>query len=673
MPQRSAAGSGAPAKRAPTAKRQLDADAAAGRLDAALDRLAGVADAQRAAALGRIYKAVASLMEHEAGARALVERGARFDSAGVFRGGAWARAERLLAHLVPGGLLADDVTASIEIMSEMRMLAIADGRLDAPISSQDAREFLRRVLVLCLPMLSPTGSEDERVRPKTYRRARALLTTLLERLSPSMVRDAFVAEVDALCAQRPIQTTRARTLIAQVVSLPGVSEHEVTEKRLELYALAVGRPSPLSQAHPDAADYERTLASTDDNGIEEESRSFATALRLTGLGNRYHATLVRHLAAHAPTRIGPALGLDAMGEAALQQQLDVVCELIHVAITPETCDALYGLARALERGLLSRRVVVKSLQRIATLSLHASATKLLMSRIDAASSVHANTLLLAGAISVLGQPLGIGQGNNPTCQSARALSLWSAHAPGYLLSLLIRAASDGRVELEFEGAALASDQIAGGVAQRIDPDLDAVSLILVPHLDRLYDAMALRASGRDQDLHRWVNPALYGRWVPLGFACAIHPHTRTVTGYERFVRLFYATHHPAYNDGEELLYPNPVGVLVTNVHGKLLGAHAVSLLRVDPDPRGEMRAYFFNPNNEGRQAWGESSVVSVSGNGEIPGESSLPFARFAARLYAFHYHPLEGGDPDAVPDALVESVTADSRASWGLSYAWSAE
>jgi hypothetical protein len=359
-----------------------------------------------------------------------------------------------------------------------------------------------------------------------------------------------------------------------------------------------------------------------------------------------------------------------VGEATLHQQIEAVRELVDVAIHAETCDAIYGLAGVLERGLVCRRAVVKGLKRLTTLSLHSSATKGLMDKLRAGSSVNANALLLAGAISVLGQPLGVGQGNNPTCQSARAISLWSLHAPGYLLNLLIRAASDGAIHLDFEGIVLQSELLTGGVATTIHPDLDPVSLVLVPHLDRLYDAMAVRSLGRGMDVHRWVNPALYGRWVPLGFACAIDELTRYVTRYDQFVRRFYATHHPSFNDGDDLSYPNPVGILVTDAHGRMLGAHAVSLLRVEPDPQGELRAYFFNPNNEGRQVWGPHTVVSVSGNGEIPGESSLPFARFAARLYAFHYYTLEGGDLDAVPDSLVAAVTEDSKQSWGRAYQW---
>ncbi len=650
----------------PTVDAQLAG--AVAKLDAALQDLGKATAGTRPTRLNVLCRAVHELLDHADGIDALAERALRVEEAGVFAHGAWSDPSKLLPHLVAGGLLADDTTAAIELLSEVRMLAIAEGRLQSSVSRADAREFLREVVVRNLALLSEGGTEDERNRAKSHVRARQLLQFLIDHLSPALVRDALVAELDELCAQRPILTRRARLMIERAAQLPRAGEHR-SEERLELYRLAVSEPSPLSQLHRDTVAYQRALGSADAHTLDQEVRAFATSLRLTGVGNAYHSLLLRQLAADRPTRIGAALGLDAVGEANLAQQADLVGDLIHVAISPETCDSIYGLARVLERGVLSRRVVAKSLRRLIQLTLHTSATRSLMGRLEAGSSLHANALLVAGTIGLLGQPLGVGQGNNPTCQSARALSLWSLHAPGYLLSLLIQAARDGAVQLDFEGLPLRSDQLTGGLAPKLDVELDPVSLILVPHLDRLYDAMVARASGRGQDPHRWVNPAFYGRWVPTGFSCAIDP-VGTVVRYEAFLRGFFATHHPAYNDGDDLLYPNPVGILVTDVHGNLLGPHAVSLLRVEPDPHGDLRAYFFNPNNEGRQNWGRGVAVSVSGNGEVPGESSLPFAQFASRLYAYHFHPQEGGDAEAVPDAVIAAVTEASKQSWGRSYRW---
>lgn len=651
-------------------------ETAAAAFEAALETLASSpspgADGEQGKPIDGVYDAVDALALLTGGLEVLSDRTPQAVSAGVLAGGPWEDPAKLLPHLVRGGLLADRKTAAAEVLSELRMLAMATDRLEHDaLGPDDAREFLRQVLVLNLSLLTPSDAEDERERPGRYQRARNLLQFLLHHLSPGLVRDALASEIDGLCSQRPILTRRARSLIERVSVIPGTSEHRTTEERLDLYRLAIGEPSPLSQAHRDPTAFQTALESIDETALDQEVRSFATSLRLTGLGNPYHALLLRHLSVHDPSRLSQALGLNEVGAACLSQHSDTVRELIGLAIRVETCDALYGLAGLLERGLLERRVVKKGLLRLATVSLHHQAKKALMSQVGAEGTVTANALLTAGALSVLGQPLGVGQGNNPTCQSARGVSLWSMHAPGYLLNLLIRAARDGSVRFEFEGTALKSEELTGGLAPDIDPNLDPVSLVLVPHLDKIYDAMARHAAGRSHDPHRWVNPAFYGRWVPSGFACAVDEGTRQISAFGDFVRQFFATHHPAFNDGDELLYPNPVGILVTSVHGRLLGAHAVSLVRIDADPQGELRCYFYNPNGEGRQDWGRGVVVSVSGCGEIPGESSLPFAQFASRLYAFHFHAMEGGDPEAVPDAVVAAVTEESKLTWGMSYQWS--
>ena len=48
----------------------------------------------------------------------------------------------------------------------------------------------------------------------------------------------------------------------------------------------------------------------------------------------------------------------------------------------------------------------------------------------------ANVQLLAAVLGVFGLPLGVGQGNNPTCQSARAISMWAFNDPDYLLQMI---------------------------------------------------------------------------------------------------------------------------------------------------------------------------------------------------------------------------------------------
>jgi hypothetical protein len=175
---------------------------------------------------------------------------------------------------------------------------------------------------------------------------------------------------------------------------------------------------------------------------------------------------------------------------------------------------------------------------------------------------------------------------------------------------------------------------------------------------------------RGEDPHKWVNPALYGHWIPTGFAYAFDPLSQAIVNYEAFVETFYRTHHPDYNGGLNLVYPNPVGIFITTSSANLLGFHAVSLQRVAADPEGKIRAYFFNPNNEGRQDWGQGIKPSVSGNGELEGESSVHFHEFVSRLYAYHYHKRAANEEVKVSEELIAQIKVMAKESWGREYRW---
>ena len=69
-------------------------------------------------------------------------------------------------------------------------------------------------------------------------------------------------------------------------------------------------------------------------------------------------------------------------------------------------------------------------------------------------------------MNILGQPLGVGQGNNPTCQSARALSMWAYNDPDYLLQMVAWAARDNEIIIHFEGKPVSSATSAGGSRPR---------------------------------------------------------------------------------------------------------------------------------------------------------------------------------------------------------------
>ncbi len=643
------------------------------RFDEALDTLSEAKPFAKARYQTQAFRLATDLMERPGGLQHLYERSALFDEVGLFYGGPWEDPTKLLPILVSAGLKGEALYPTLEALSELRMLAIAEGKYTHETLSQaEAQDFLKNVMALNLDFLFPEETEDSRLRPGIYKRGNALFALLKDKLSLAGLQNELLEEIEFLLAQRPIQNHRLLKLMAYVNKLPEDNLQGTTGDKLRRYDTYLHGPGPVSrEVEGNVAAYRQRLKAMPEAELNAEIEAFSEGLLATGVGTPCHAVLLRYLMRTAPERLPEAMGMDAVGVAVFEEHRTVALQLLKVAIFPATAAAIYGYTRVIHRGLLGRSEVANALIHLVELDLSPEARELMLSSQDEQAGLTPNALLLAGTLQVLGQPLGIGQGNNPTCQAARGISLWAQHAPGYLLQIITTAARNNVVEMDFEGTRLRSDLLNGGVASgQYDSSLDPVSMLIVPHLDRLYDEMMRQAGLRGEDQHKWVNPAFYGRWVFRGFASVYDVMSNSIKDYKAFARRFFATHHPEYNEGSPLIYPNPVGIYVTDVHGNLLGLHAVSIQRIELDPEGALRVYFFNPNNEGRQRWGNAVETSVSGYGEQEGESSLPFEHFASRLYAFHYNPFEEGEAYAVPAQVIDRLETMARESWGKSYTW---
>jgi hypothetical protein len=218
--------------------------------------------------------------------------------------------------------------------------------------------------------------------------------------------------------------------------------------------------------------------------------------------------------------------------------------------------------------------------------------------------------------------------------------------------------------MHFEGRPLSSLELQQGMLQAPPMDVDPVSVVLVPHLDRIYAAMGTLCEGRTDDPHRWINPEFHGWWVGRGFHIAVDIATGKLSDFGGFVQHFYASYNPLYNGNQPVIHPQPAGIAITDSAARFVGWHAITILRVALDLDGDMRVYFYNPNNDSGQDLGNGVVVSTEGHGEHFGESSLPIAEFTSRLYIFHHDPLERGMPDSVPVQEREYVERLARASW---------
>lgn len=622
----------------------------------------------------RLLSQTTKLLADPGGIAALYEDAPRFDSAGVFLGTDWDVPANLQPSLVRGALTGGGAGASLEALSQLRMLAIAVGDAGRDdVTAGAARGFLDDVIARNIDLLFPESTEVTRESGGArLARAQRLFEFLADRLGSGGIIRALVDECERVLRQRPIVVSRVEAMLSTAErALALEPSGDPTDELARAHHLIEARRAPTEtmRAQPDAAAYAAALAEMDDDALAAEAREAGGRMDSTGLVSPAHATLLRFVATNAPALLPDVLALDPVGAASLAEHPVLVHELIDRAVAPDTARSIYGLSRMLNRGILFFPPVPPGLHRLLVIDIAPAVGEQLRSQVPG-TALDANALLLAATMSVIGQPRGVDQGDNPTCQAARGLSLWSQNDVGYLLELIASAARDDEVVMHFEGEPIRSRELTFGLATDLDPELDAVSLVLTPHLDKIYMEMSRRTIGRGVDGHRWVNPEFHGWWVHRGFASVVEAGTGNISGFDHFVRLFHAAYHPAHNGDRDVVYAQPCGVVSTDPNGEFVGWHAVSIQRVARDPSGEWRVYFFNPNRDKGQAWGPDMRTSTGGCGELEGESSLPFEQFAMRLYVFHHPATEIGDPASVPADAVARIRAGVAASWGKARDW---
>ncbi|WP_193370242.1 hypothetical protein [Pelagibius marinus] len=637
-------------------------------LDQALGRLESARPFAKASYQGAVLDVARRLAALPGGVEALYQRIGRLEAAGIFAGSDWAHPETLQPILAANTLwYGDKQTAALEYLSEIRFLAVAGGDLlSTELTAEQAQHFLSQVLALNLNVLFGAATEAQRVRQSMPEAVvRNLYVYLAERIGYENILDRLIEEIWRILAQRPIQVDGVKAMIGQIAACMFNPEVDLgaAGRGADRLISALYGPTLGCREDPGLGVYAERLASMDANALAQEAGGFARAMYDTGLVSPYHPVFLRHIVERNEELLPQAFGLSSTGKDALLCYQGLVRSLIREAVHPETSQAVYGLALLLERGILYSPPIAPALWGQIALPLSTGNESVL-------TSVHGTAhpprvFLLAGLLCVLGQPFGIGQGNNPTCQTARALSMWAYNDPDYLMQMLVWAARDEEVVMHFEGQALSSKAIAADTARLPPLDVDPVSLVLVPHLDRIYMEMGRRCADRGQDPHIWINPEFHGWWVGRGCRIAVDVASGKLSDYPDFVREFLAVYHPLYNGNRPLIHPQPAGIAVTDSQGRFVGWHAIAITRVALDQDGGMRVFFFNPNNDSGQDWGQGVRVSTHGRGERYGESSLPVEEFASRLYLFHFDTLEPRSPQAVPAELVTSIVERGRQSWG--------
>ena len=637
------------------------------RLDDAIAALDESRDFAKLGKLPRLFDIVRRVLLQPEGCLAIEQRAERLEKAGVFLGTDWADPSILLPSLTTFSLQSPQAdTVIIEGLSELRLLAVARGEyLHESMSAEQAHHYLTQVLAINLNMLFGEAGEAEREHGKLALVSRAVVQHVATQIGYEHVIDQLIEEIWRILQQRPIQVSSVRQMITQIALCridPNVDLGGAGQGAERLISSLYG-PTQACREDPGIPVYQERLQSMDAVALQSEATGFARSMHDTGLVSPYHATFVRHILESQDALLTEALGLSSTGRDCLLCYKDLVHELINEGVYPETAQGLYGLALMLERGILYQPPLAPALWRQARLSICPHARERI--RLAYGYQPQPKAWLLQGVLNMLGQPLGVGQGNNPTCQSARALSMWAYNDPDYLLQMVAWAARDNEIIMHFEGRPVSSSGSQGGVASEVTLDLDPVSLVVVPHLDRIYAEMGRLCTDRQGDPHQWVNPEFHGWSAGRGFRINVDVATGHLEDLDTFLRHFYASYHPYYNGNQPLIHPQPAGVAVTDSAARFIGWHAITILRVTLDPEEVMRVYFFNPNNDSGQNWGDDVVVSTSRKGERFGEASLPFEQFASRLYIFHFDPLERGEPADVGEEELERVISRVHRSWG--------
>lgn len=637
-------------------------------LDEATKSLAVASDFGKQVKLRPVLDAIRLVLLQPGGCAAIRERAQALESAGLFLGTDWATPQILIPALSTGTLRSPvSDTVVLEAVNELRLLAVAKGEYEHPlISAEDAHHHVSQVLAINLSLLFTPPSEAEREQQgRMAKVTRDLMRYLGEGVGYEHILDHLVEEIWRILRQRPIQVDQVKQMITQIAIYRSNPEIDLGASGggVDRLISSLFGTTDACREDPGVEVYTSRLDAMDSSALQFEAAGFARAMHDTGLVSPYHAALLRFLNEKGEYLIGEALGLSSTGRDCLLCYHDLVHRLIDEAVHPETAQCIYGLASLLERGILYQPPVAPAIWRQLAQPISENSRERLT--LAFGPSPEPRAWLMSGLLSILGLPLGVGQGDNPTCQSARALSMWSYNDPDYLLQTLVWAARDDEIVMHFEGKAISSKDVESGVATTLPIDLDPVSLLVIPHLDRIYAEMGRLCIDREGDPHRWVNPEFHGWWSGRGFSINVDVATGKLVDLEDFLRHFYANYHPFYNGNQPIIHPQPAGIAVTDSAARFIGWHAITILRVSLDPQETMRVYFYNPNNDSGQDWGDGVVVSTAGNGERFGEASLPFEQFASRLYIFHFDPLEPGESANVTQAELDSVVGYNHRSWG--------
>ena len=456
----------------------------------------------------------------------MLRRVIELESAGFFKNTPWEDPTKQVPALVKGTLMSGHPHSSTEILSELRMLAYAMGKPGTSnISAIDAQAFLEEVIVHNLEFAFDELTEESRARltQQERRKVVSFFQFLLNNAELTGIKSKLALEMKMVCAQRPIVTSGVRGLIQTVYQKMELDEHDPQDRELQYYVNAVYFPGDLVVKYPNYSKYKEVLSKADPDTIEAEVEQMGKYLHETGLTNPYLAMMLRYTIERRPDLVPLLLHLNRSGFSEWDKMQSFAGDLALFVFNEDNYRGIYGFKRMLERNLFSRRAVRAGLTNLKLINLHPQVERRIIKSVPKSSvDIKAIQYLMGGVISILGQPIGIGQGNNATCQSARGISMWAQHSPAKLINMITTVATANNLIMRFEHQDLESMKLGKGLMESQDYSLDTVSVILVQHLDKIYNEMMRRAAGRRMRI-RISGPIRH--FTDTGSQRVLHRHT----------------------------------------------------------------------------------------------------------------------------------------------------
>ncbi|MEQ9050363.1 MAG: hypothetical protein RLP11_08635, partial [Marinoscillum sp.] len=340
----------------------------------------------------------------------LYEKCPDLDEAGIFAGTSWNEPDKLVPYLVKGTLQFGHPSSSFEILSELRLLSLANGDMTSPaMSAGEAQHFLEEVVVHNLEFALKEPSEETRsvMSERELKKAFNLFGFMMSEIDLSGVYEKLAEEIRLICAQRPIVTRKVRELIRLVDERFDTTGSSKTDQSVRHYIEAVYGPSDGARAHSELSDYQYFLSNANMKTLRAEAEAMGYHMSSTGLVSRYHPILLQKLVQEYPALVPDCLDLNDRGRAEWDKFHELVSTLIMEIVSPDNCQCIYGLARMLGKNMFSRRPVRVGLENLRKIKLNSQVEKrILKSLANEEPAANALKYLLGGTLRVLGQPLG---------------------------------------------------------------------------------------------------------------------------------------------------------------------------------------------------------------------------------------------------------------------------